>query len=85
MEINSAFNQGVSGFQNASKLINEASVNIASVNVQSKGLSTEGSENNVSITEELINLKVAEFQAVASAKVISTADEMLGTLIDTSI
>lgn len=33
-------------------------------------------------TESIVNLKVAEFQAKASAKVIKTADSNLGTLID---
>ena len=34
------------------------------------------------LPEELVNLKVAEQQAGASAKVIQTASDMLGTLID---
>jgi flagellar hook protein FlgE len=83
MEINSTFNQGINGFQNASKTMCEASANIASVNVQPKEPDTL--ENNVSITEELVNLKIAAFQAQSSAKVISAADEMLGTLVDTRV
>lgn len=34
------------------------------------------------MTDELVNLKVAEQQAGASAKVVQTASDMMGTLID---
>lgn len=34
------------------------------------------------LNQEIVELKVAEFQAKASAEVIQTADEVLGTLID---
>lgn len=84
MEINSAFNSGVAGFQTASNQITQASEKIAQVAV-------EGSEQNtperapISVTTELINMKVAEHQALASAKVISTADDMIGSLIDTRV
>ncbi|MEM0515126.1 hypothetical protein WCN91_06745 [Pseudoalteromonas sp. YIC-827] len=34
------------------------------------------------LEQELVNLQVAELQAKASARVISSADELLGTIID---
>ncbi len=37
------------------------------------------------VTEEIVNLKVAEFSAKANAKTIQTADEVLGTLIDVRV
>lgn len=37
------------------------------------------------ITPELINLRLAEHQAQAAAKVITTADEVVGSLIDTRV
>ncbi len=40
------------------------------------------SNDIVDLNEELVDLKVAEFQAAASTNVIRTADEVLGTLID---
>jgi flagellar hook-associated protein FlgK len=36
----------------------------------------------VTLTDELINLKIGELQAGASARVIQTASDMLGSLID---
>jgi flagellar hook protein FlgE len=38
----------------------------------------------VSLTTEVVNLAVNEYQAKASAKVIKTADDVVGTLIDTT-
>ena len=37
------------------------------------------------MADELVNLKVAELHAGASAKVIQTASDMLGTLIDIKV
>lgn len=42
-------------------------------------------QQNTPVTESLINLRLAETQAQASAKVIETADNMLGSLIDTKV
>jgi len=41
--------------------------------------------DQVQVTDELVNLKVAELHAGASAKVIQTASDMLGTLIDIKV
>jgi len=38
-----------------------------------------------SLSQSLVNLKVAEHQAKASANVIKTADENLGTLLDVTL
>jgi len=38
-----------------------------------------------SINQSIVDLKVAEFQAKASAEVIKTADETLGTLLDVRV
>ncbi|MCE2573531.1 hypothetical protein [Motilimonas eburnea] len=38
-----------------------------------------------SVITELVNLKVAEHQAKASAKVITVADEMMGSIIDIKV
>lgn len=91
MNVSSAFNTGLAGFQDASAQLNNASARIASASMPEKntagglqGDQTSGPDP-ISITTELINMKVAELQAKSSAKVISTADEMLGTLIDISV
>ncbi|MGS3143769.1 flagellar biosynthesis protein FlgE [Aeromonas sanarellii] len=74
MRIDSAMTTGVQGFQRAEQLADQASSQIARLN-------TPAGER-VALPEELVNLKVAEQQAGASAKVIQTASDMLGTLID---
>lgn len=74
MRIDSAMTTGVQGFQQAEQLADRASSQIARLN-------TPAGER-VELPEELVNLKVAEQQAGASAKVIQTASDMMGTLID---
>ena len=94
MDVRSASYSGISGFQDASVQLSGASSRIAqagntekSINVDqlpAETSSLQAQRTPVSLTTELVNLKVAEFQAKASVNVIRTADEMLGTLIDTS-
>lgn len=95
MDVRSAYNSGLTGFQDASAQLSKASSQIAhasstEISVSedssaSKSLSSPAERAPISLTTELVNLKVAEFQAKASAKVISTADEVVGTLINTSV
>lgn len=95
MDVRSAFNSGLAGFQNASAQLSNASSRIAQAGIAEKSitanqqtqesLSPSAERAPISITTELINMKVAEMQAKASAKVIDTADDMLGTLIDTTV
>ncbi|HDT6075509.1 TPA: flagellar biosynthesis protein FlgE [Aeromonas veronii bv. veronii] len=74
MRIDSAFNSGVQGFQRAEQIADKAANQIARLNTPSG--------DQVKVTDELVNLKVAELQAGASAKVVQTASDMMGTLID---
>lgn len=99
MEIQSAFNAGVQGFNNAQKEASDAASAIASqtaaideqVNSPENGEqevqpnNANSRSDNTSLTQEAVNLKVAEFQAKASADVIQTADETLGTLLDVRV
>lgn len=99
MEIQSAFNAGVQGFQNATAKANDAAADIAASTTYSAESSAENfaieqesgsnsTDQNTSsneapnLTQSIVDLKVAEFQAKASANVIQTADETLGTLLD---
>jgi flagellar hook protein FlgE len=95
MDVRSAYNSGLTGFQRASAQLNSSSSQIAQAgmaentlteNRQASGdLPSSTERTPVSLTTELVNLKVAEYQAKAAAKVISTADEVSGTLINTSV
>jgi len=87
MEVNSAFSSGLNGLNKASQQITESSERIANQTVNS-----ENTEKNTynrypsgPVTAEVINMKLAEVQAQASAKVITTADDMVGSLIDVSV
>jgi uncharacterized protein (UPF0333 family) len=104
--IQSAFNAGIQGFQQAQQSSNNAAQNI----VESTAYSAEdfrynqqladnadnvNNSNNIDSTtsraaapdlnQSLIDLKVAEYQAKASAQVIKTADDALGNLLDVSV
>jgi len=98
MEVQSAFNAGLEGFQKATEKANEAAENIAvqtsvssndyKVNQEDSVLSSDNNQQKTNlpdINQSIVDLKVAEFQAKASATVISTADENLGTLLDVRV
>lgn len=95
MDVRSAYNSGLAGFQDATAQLSNTSSRIAHAGTADTGmtepqkapesLSSPAERAPVSLTTELVNLKVAEFQAKASVNVITTADEALGTLINTSV
>ena len=74
-----AINIGLQGFQDAQSRINQAAQEIASQSVTD---STKDSINTQDLTSSLVDLKVAEHDAKANAKVIQTASDVLGTLLD---
>lgn len=98
MEIQSAFNSGVQGFQNATEMANKAAVDIvaettvardsAVSEIDGQDTATFSSEsfsnaNKVpELNQSIVELKVAEYQAKSATEVIKTADESLGTLLD---
>jgi hypothetical protein len=99
MDIQSATASGLQGLKNAQSDANEAALAIASANnsavQQTQQQSTEPqtsqvnsvtpSEQVVNVNEELVELKVAEYQAKASIDVVKSADENLGTLLDVTV
>lgn len=106
MQIQSAFNAGLEGFNKATEDANQAAANIVAQTTFNNDGENESAENenniqnsasapstpevqninNVpSINQSIVDLKVAEFQAKASAEVIQTADQALGTLLDVRV
>ena len=92
MEINSAFSSGVNGLNNASQQMTESSQRIANQTTSQKQPQTVIPEATTAhsyvsgpVTAEVINMKLAEEKAKASVEVITTADEMVGSLIDVSV
>ena len=112
MEIQSSFQAGLQGFNQAQQDATDAASAIvqattvdaqaefanavsgtaessASSNDSANNSSENGGQananNSVNLNQEIVNLKVAEFQAKASSEVIQTADETLGTILDVSV
>ncbi len=79
MRVDSILNSGVKGFQQATERANQAAQEIASQSVSDA--SKEGI-NQKDLVESLVDLKVAEHDAKANAKVIETAGELIGSLLD---
>jgi len=97
MEIQSAFSSGLQGFQKAKDDANQAAASIAenlSISPEDFGVGQEINDTTINqntasgdlsdLNQSIVDLKVAEFQARASANVIKTADSVLGTLLDVS-
>lgn len=87
MEISgSAFNSGLAALQGGQRRVDQAAVDIASTTVARPERAPDSSQvpaNNADLATSLIELKVGKAEAQAGAKVIETADDVLGTLLDT--
>lgn len=71
----SALSSGVSGIQRGLNQLNKSASEIASANQLS-------GEPGKDVSEPLIAMKEAQLQVKAAAKVIKTADDTLGSLLD---
>lgn len=78
--ISSAFANGALGLQRGSQQITQASRDIASSTVDSHVSAFQG---GVNVTDALTDLQEGAINTQASAKVISAANDTLGTLLDT--
>lgn len=74
--INSAMQIGFSGMRNAYAGMVQSSQQIATAGTQEYGASMPG------ILENMVSLKENQQLFDASAKVVTTSDQMLGTLFD---
>lgn len=95
-QIPAALNSGLNGIKKAEQGVEEAAVQITrlnteqdkvqSVKVDNKDkLAMADSQPQPSLTEEVVKLAVNEHLAKANTKSIRTADDMIGTLIDTKV
>lgn len=78
MEIPPVFQSGVEGLQRATQRAAEASQQIAQAGVRA----TENDQPEQDLVTPLVELKQAEQQAGASAKVIETENRVIGSLLD---
>jgi flagellar hook protein FlgE len=98
MEISgNAFNSGVSAIQAGQRRVDQAAAEIASNAVtptpqptsapppnQVNPAPSSAEQSSPDLAESLVALRQGQNEAEAGAKVVKTADEVLGTLIDTS-
>ena len=82
MEINSLISSGLGAFQAGQQRIDEAAAVIAGASLPAESTSQAVAEV-VELTEQLVQMKVGEHAAKAGARMIQSADEVLGTLINT--
>lgn len=81
MEIQgNAFSAGLGAIQSGQRRLDQAAGEIAGANVRGVDASNQ---SGVELAGSLVELTVAQLQAQAGAKVVATADDVLGTLIDT--
>ena len=93
----SAFQSGLSGIQKAEQGVTDAAVQINRLNTEQERVAdveaqpqqntndSAQQQNRPSLEAEAVNLIVNEKLAKANTKIIQTADEMIGTLIDTKV
>lgn len=82
MEINSLISSGLGAFQAGQQRVDQAAAVIAGANLPAADNSQAVAEV-VELTEQLVQMKVGEHAAKAGARMIQSADEVLGTLINT--
>ncbi|MBU2883399.1 hypothetical protein KO525_14055 [Psychrosphaera sp. B3R10] len=96
--VSSAVVSGLNGYKAAEQGIEQASVNINQLqaerdvvaqtdvaNDQNENAPRENTPPPVSLNAEAVNLVVNEHLAKANVNVIKTADDVVGTLIDTKV
>ena len=95
----SAFSSGLSGIQNGQRRVDQAAFEIAGSGLPQAQTTNQANQNNAQnqvnpspqsadpnspdLTESLVALRVGENEVRANSRVVDTADEVLGTLIDT--
>ncbi|TNC81661.1 MAG: flagellar biosynthesis protein FlgE [Oleiphilus sp.] len=79
MTINSVLNTGVQGVQRGI----EGAERAASEIVRAGTVDGAAGSNSNDVVESLVDLRLYERSVEASAQVVRTADEVLGTLLDT--
>ncbi|MBA1262945.1 hypothetical protein ACYCFC_14260 [Stutzerimonas sp. NM35] len=83
MEINSLISSGLGAFQAGQQRIDQAGATIAGASLPVAD--TSQALNEVAeLTEQLVQMKVGEHAANAGVRMIQSADEVLGTLINTT-
>ncbi|MFV1873387.1 MAG: flagellar biosynthesis protein FlgE [Oleiphilus sp.] len=78
MNVNSILQTGIQGVQSATQGVERAAKDI----VRS---GADGAAGQNSVVEPIVDLKLYERSVQASAQVVKTADEVLGSILDTMV
>lgn len=79
MNVNTILQSGVEGVQRANEGLEKAASEI----VRAGSVDGPAGSTNSGVIEPIVDLKLYERSIEASAQVVKTADEVLGTLLDT--
>lgn len=77
MALNSVMQTGLAGMLNSQSAIQKSAEQIVQAGTIEKDTST-----TTDLAEPIVNMKIEQRVFDASAKIVKTADEMLGTLMD---
>jgi len=78
MSINSILQSGVQGVQSATQGVERVAKDV----VRS---GTDGATSQGNVVESIVDLQLYERSVQASAQIVKTADEVLGTILDTMV
>lgn len=81
MNLTSPLQVGLSGISRGLENIQETASDIA----QSGTVKPESPDTTINLTQSMVDLKEQKLATQASAKVVATAGELLGTLIDIKV
>jgi hypothetical protein len=82
MQINSLLSAGLGAYQAGQQRVDQASDVVADRTLPAAETS-QAMADTVELTEQLVQMKVGEHQANAGVRLLQTADEVLGTLVNT--
>ncbi len=86
MNVNTVLQTGIQGVQRGQEGLQKAAseiVNAGTISPTEGQANAQGNSQSSSVIEPIVDLKLYEQTVEASAKVVETADEVLGTLLDT--
>ena len=78
MSVNSILQSGIQGVQTATQGVERAAKDI----VRS---GADGAAGQSAVVESIVDLQLYERSVQASAQIVKTADEVLGTILDTMV
>lgn len=81
MNLPSVIQTGLSGVSRGLENIQEIASDIAQVGT----VDTEEQKSTVDLTQSMVDLQQQKLATQASAKVVATAEEVLGTLLDVKV